>query len=127
MGKRDEKQRVWEVRRREREVRWQKHVTGWRQSGMSQAEYCRQQGLAPADMSWWKHELARRDNRRSADKRAKSVEIKPSFVPLQITHGPVRSECELTLSNGRCLRIGSGTDLRWVDELVAALEHSAPC
>ena len=32
---------------------WWRHVKAWRESGMSQADYCRQQGLNPKTFSKW--------------------------------------------------------------------------
>jgi hypothetical protein len=32
---------------------WQRHVEAWRKSGLSQADYCRQQGLNPKTFSLW--------------------------------------------------------------------------
>lgn len=109
-----------------REARWRKHLGTWRASGVSQAAYCRQHGLAPADFSWWKHELVRRDNR-AAKRSQRGIEARPQFVPLSIAAGQTRSECELLLRNGRRLQIGSGAEPRWVAELAAALESGAPC
>ena len=32
---------------------WQRHVNAWRESGLSQADYCRQQDLNPKTLSAW--------------------------------------------------------------------------
>jgi len=32
---------------------WYRHVEAWRESGLSQADYCRQQGLNPKTFSAW--------------------------------------------------------------------------
>jgi len=122
-----ERQKAWEVRQRERESQWRKHLAAWQASGLSQAGYCRQVGLAPADFSWWKHELARRDGRRAADRTRQGMKAGPQFVPLQLTAGQSNGECEVLLCNGRRLRIGNGADPRWAGALAAALESVAPC
>ena len=31
---------------------WRKRVEAWSRSGLSQAEYCRRQGLQPVSFSW---------------------------------------------------------------------------
>ena len=118
---------TWELRQQERETLWRKRVGAWSRSGLSQAAYCRQQGLAPADFSWWKHELARRDGLAAASPAQPSSERLPQFVPLQVTAVNTRGACALELRNGRRLQIDSGTDPRWVAELAAALEDNAPC
>jgi hypothetical protein len=94
---------------------------------LSQAEYCRQQQLAPADLSWWKHELLRRDGQRGIAQAEKGEPERPRFVPLQVTAERLLGGCELELRDGRRLRIGSGVDPRWVVELAAALERNVPC
>jgi len=53
-------------KRAERERRWRLHLAAWGRSGLSQAEYCRRLALKPADFSWWKQELAQRDQRGGA-------------------------------------------------------------
>jgi hypothetical protein len=102
-------------------------LAAWRGSGLSQAEYCRRQNLTPAEFSWWKHELLRRDGQRSATREKKELVQRPRFMPLQVTTERLLNGCELELRDGRRLRIGSGVDPRWVVELAAALEHNAPC
>jgi len=121
------RQKTWELQRQEREALWRKRVGAWRQSASSQAAYCRQQGLAPADFSWWKHELARRDGLAAASPAQPGSESLPQFVPLRVTdlHSP--GACALELRNGRRLQIERGADPRWVAELAAALEGGAPC
>jgi hypothetical protein len=122
-----ELQDAWAVRRQEREKLWRRHVGAWRGSGLSQAEYCRQQNLTPADLSWWKHELLRRDGQRGVAQAEKGETERPRFVPLQVTAERMLGGCELELRDGRRLRISSGVDPRWVVELAAALEHNILC
>ena len=39
-------------------TQWRRHVKAWRKSGLSQADYCRQQNINPKTFSTWKrHEL----------------------------------------------------------------------
>jgi hypothetical protein len=33
---------------------WSGHIRAWRESGWSQAQYCRQHGLSPGLFSYWK-------------------------------------------------------------------------
>ena len=108
-----------ELRRQERERRWQGHLAAWRRSGWNQAEYCRQHGLAPADFSWWKRELARRNS---------AAQSTSQFVPVQVvTRGTEATGCEVVLCNGRRLRIGTEVDPGWVAKLAAALEGGVSC
>ena len=116
------RRKTWELGQREREALWRKRVGAWRQSASSQAAYCRQQALAPADFSWWKHELARRDGLAAASPAQPGSGSLPQFVPLRITAENTPGACALELRNGRRLQIDGGTDPRWVAELAAALE-----
>ena len=34
-------------------AQWRRHVETWRESGLSQADYCRQQNLDPKTFSLW--------------------------------------------------------------------------
>lgn len=67
---------------------WRDQVTHWQESGLSQSEYCRQQGLNPRSLSRWSRELIRK-----SDKKAPSFDTPkspsqrrhrtPSFVEIQ--------------------------------------------
>ncbi len=37
---------------------WQRMVTAWEASGLSQAEFCRRRGLKAVTFGWWKRQLA---------------------------------------------------------------------
>lgn len=132
------------ARQREREARWRRHVEAWRAGGGNQAEYCRQHGLTPADFSWWKHELVRRDGQqrmtrakgasgaacppRASAGRERAGEGTPSlFVPLQITTDVGAAACEIVLRNGQRLRLGRTADVKWIAALASALEAAPSC
>jgi len=123
MAKRIVVQAEREGRQQERERRWRGHVRSWRASGVSQAEYCRQAKLAPADFSWWKHELQRRDG----GKPHAAAPDSATFIPVKLEAAATECGCEVVLQNGRRLRIGSGVPAQWAAELAAALERSSPC
>lgn len=38
---------------------WQKHIEGWKASGQSQAEYCREQQLKKSSLGYWRTRLSR--------------------------------------------------------------------
>ena len=38
---------------------WQGHVASWRQSGISQAEYCRRQSLSIKNFGYWKRKQSK--------------------------------------------------------------------
>jgi hypothetical protein len=122
-----DRQTAWEERQREREAGWRRHLATWRAGSTTQASYCRRHGLAPADFSWWKYELARRDGREATGQIKPGFQAQPRFVPIQLKTGQESPVCELQLRNGRRLRIENGVDVRWVAELAAALECEVPC
>jgi hypothetical protein len=125
MGKRMKGQAAWEVRQQEREQLWRQHLAAWRQRGTTQAEYCRAHGLAPADFSWWKHELARRD---AVVGRCSTPCAPAPFVPVQVVARNAESPvCEVVLRNGRLLRIGTECEPEWIAKVATALEAVGPC
>ena len=38
---------------------WKGHVDGWRNSGLTQAAYCRQQGLSLPSFGYWRRTLGK--------------------------------------------------------------------
>jgi len=126
------RQGVMDARRRAREERWRKHLMAWSGSGLSQAEYCRRHEVKAADFSWWKRELARRDQARRPAK-AKSTRFVPVRLPVApsgagvVVRGQPEGDCEVLLRNGRCLRFGGGVSVQRAVELAAALERGLPC
>ena len=114
------------VRRQDREQQWRDRVSAWKVSGLTQAAYCREHGLAPAELSWWKHELARRDQalktentQVSKPKRAKRV-----FIPVRISPSPASEGFELVLRGGQTIRMGVSFDEAGLRRLLSVLENS---
>lgn len=61
---------------------WRKNLALLAESGLTQAEFCRQRGLTQCSLSWWKREILDRDRKRSLN----SARANPSpFV--QISNG----------------------------------------
>jgi hypothetical protein len=112
--------RTWGAWRQRREQHWRSHVAAWRRSGGSQAEYCRRHNLNPAYFSFWKYELARRDERAKPE---------AAFVPIKLEPAVVTEifVCEVLLRNGRRLRLGPQISAARVEELATALERLPPC
>ncbi|GMV83605.1 MAG: hypothetical protein AMXMBFR7_47890 [Planctomycetota bacterium] len=132
MARKAEEQGAMAARRMAREEGWRKHLKAWGGSGLSQAEYCRRHGVMAADFSWWKRELARRDQARRP-KQAKFAGFVPVRLPVApmgagvVVRGQPEGDCEVLLRNGRCLRIGGGVSIQRVVELAVALESGLPC
>ena len=98
----------------ERERQWRGQLATWQRSGLSQAAYCRQQGLTQADFSWWKGEIGRRD---------RSKTTTPAFVPVRVSAPQaVPYVFEAALIGGRVLRFDARIDPATLNAVVRVLE-----
>jgi hypothetical protein len=107
---------------------WLKHLQRWSQSGLSQAQYCRQQQLSVPAFGWWKGQLSAGSGRAgsviTSDKRA---DPQGAFVEVAVatSGGPEAGgdfPYEIALGNHRCLRLGRGFEGERVRQLLALLE-----
>jgi len=102
----------------EREQRWRGHLAGWKSSGLSQAAYCRRERLTQNDFSWWKRELARREERLALSA--------PAFVPVRMSALQTQGyPFELALRGGRVLRFDADVDTGALSRVVRELERCA--
>jgi hypothetical protein len=46
-----------QIAQEEKQCFWQNHIQGWRESGINQADYCREQGLKESIFTYWKGKL----------------------------------------------------------------------
>jgi hypothetical protein len=91
---------------------WLRHVMAWRESGMSQADYCRQQGLNSKTFSKW----ARCEC--PVDPNA-PLEV----IPVQVTPSLPATEAAmvLKLTRGVQLELSTAVSPRWLAELLQCL------
>jgi len=121
---------------------WQRLVTAWEKSGLSQAEFCRRRGVKPVAFGWWKRRLVgaaktgpRRDRhgvgRRRTHKHADFVEVSlpgsvfpaGSVISTGTRWRPVGSGgYEIVLNNGRVIRLPHNFNPEVVAQLIAAVE-----
>jgi hypothetical protein len=92
-----------------------RHVEAWRQSELSQADYCRQHGINPKTFSrWTRLELAR-------DKDA-PLDIIPIHI---VRSAPAAASTEanviLHLAQGAQLELSTAVSPRWLAELLRCL------
>lgn len=104
----------------ERARYWQRWLSRWEVSGLTQTEFCRRHGLKPANFTWWKGKLASkvgstRWRRRSASS-AKFVEV---GLPAQRACG-----YEVVLLGGRVVRLPDAFDAQTVSRLIVAVESA---
>lgn len=118
---------------------WRNRIEKWRASNLSQAEFCRKEGLSPNTFASWKTIIARRDagrnSRKPADPNSTTETVAPGFVRLSLddvvkereelreqasrTAGERVLAAELIDANtGRKLRIFNGADQAVVASLL---------
>jgi len=89
----------------------------WKRSGLSVATFCQAEGLNSATFYWWRRELNRRDQPKSA------------FLPVHVLAEKAGSSVagvEVVLGNGRCVRVGVGFDPDTLVQIVELLEDGGP-
>jgi len=135
--------RAWLERKRQREELWRGHLAQWRVSGLTQAAYCRREKLMPADFSWWKYELARRDGtlssraairrgqrervRRPRNRAARGDPARPRFAAVRLAL-PNGFDFEVVLRSGETVRCSNRFDTESLKRLIALLrEESRAC
>jgi hypothetical protein len=107
---------------------WTRHLQRWKQSGLSQAQYCRQQQLSAPAFGWWKRQLRTAQTRGSPPATERQVRVKDgSFVELTSVSGGVGAPVgeavyEIVLASGRQLRLGRHFEPQRVRQLLLVLE-----
>ena len=93
---------------------WRKHIDSWQQTGLTQAEYCRQHNLKHHQLVYWR-------------KRFLKTETDVSFVPLQLEDLldlPARQDqasLTLIINNQFKVDIRAGFDAHLLRQLIFAL------
>ena len=98
---------------------WQKHISKWSKSGLTQAEYCRRNGLSAAAFYWWKGELRRKS------KAQKESSTSMQFVEVHGVspeHAGLGETYEIALTRGRAIRVGRDFDSDVLKRLIAVVE-----
>jgi len=87
---------------------WQHHLEKRTTSGLTQAAYCRQQGLVLSQFGYWHRKL--------------SVEHAGKWLPIEVRQELTPSTMDLVLSGGRCIRIPSGFDPSLLKQIILEVE-----
>jgi transposase-like protein len=106
MGKTVKTERSSEKRRRREE-----HVIRWKESGLTKAEYCRQNGIHPNVLTRWITKYAEKEER------GHFVKVK---TPLQ--RSEFKSEIEVTLPSGIRIRMEADIHPIAMREIVNAIK-----
>lgn len=104
---------------------WRQRIEQWRQSGLTQAAFCRQRNLALATFQWWRRRL----NARGADTAAAvsafvPVRLKETRADATAWHSPATWSCEVTGLRGVTIRLQKRPSAVWLGELVGALAET---
>ena len=97
---------------------WRRHVEAWRESGLSQADYCHQQNLNRKTFSVW--------TRRVQDDLSLSKDSPLELISVQVTpSAPVVtaevSPIQLRFPHGAQLELSTAVPPRWLAELLRCL------
>ena len=121
----------------ELERAWRGRIGRHESSGLSIERFCKQEGLAAHQLSWWRRELERRDaeaGRANGKRKTKrSPSSKPSkqrdaasakaFVPVQIaTSPPSAAAIEIVVDQRLRIAVTSGFDAELLAQVVRVLE-----
>jgi len=98
----------------QKRIYWKQHIDSWQQTGLTQAEYCRQHNLKHHQLIYWR-------------KRFLKTETDVSFVPLQLEDLldlPARQDqasLTLIINNQFKVDIRAGFDAHLLRQLIFAL------
>ncbi len=107
----------------------------WRESGLTQAAFCRGRGMAVASFRWWKWKLGL-PGRPPAEGRVQDrpAGALPAFVPVRIVERsprpgrePAGGAFELDLPGGWCLRVPADFEAESLARLLAVVEGHVSC
>jgi len=114
---------------------WRERVEAWRESGLTQLEFCRLQGIAQTSLSRWKAELAKRDRARASTAVPESscpgspealgwTELRlPSARAARSEAWPDASGFEIVLPHGWSVRMGPQFEAEPLRRLLSVLEE----
>jgi transposase len=92
-----------QIENEQKRRKWDKHILGWEESGITQTEYCRIHGLNAGQFTYWKSRLRRKSDNTSLV----AVQINPDMFPAGAAG---RSSLRLNLENGLQIEIENDFD-----------------
>jgi hypothetical protein len=90
------------------------HVKAWHECGLSQAEYCRQQGIHPKTFSRWTRHVLTLD-------KDEHLEVIPIQVAQSTPAATAPATIILRLAQGTQLELPTAVSPRWLAELLQCL------
>lgn len=117
---------------------WQTLIEECRQSGLRQAEFCRQRGIKRRSLSFWKWKLSRPPGTEAPAASGRGRPPRPrAFVPVRVVPPRQRNgeatnaaapawdgEIELVLASGRLVRVRGRVDVDWLRQVMVSVESS---
>ena len=100
----------------QKRIYWKQHIDSWQQTGLTQAEYCRQHNLKHHQLVYWR-------------KRFLKTETDVSFVPLKLEDLldiPARQDqasLTLVINNDLKIEIRAGFDAQLLRQLIYVLRR----
>ena len=91
---------------------WGKHIAAREVSGVTIAQYCRDQGISCASFQWWKRELKRR-----------KISVVFTEVRMPLATNAVDGAIEVVIGGGRVVRVHSGFDEATLARVLAVVER----
>jgi len=98
-------------------TQWRQHVKVWRESGLSQADYCQQQGLNRKTFSVWTRRV---QGDLSLDK-GTPLELLPVQLEPSAPVASTPTSVMLRLANGVQLELSTAASPGWLAELLRCL------
>lgn len=98
---------------------WKAHVEALQQSGLTRAEYCRQQKLSYHALTYWQRKLSAKPS----SKRTTLVPVPLKSLMDQSTVQSKRAALRVVLSDKIAVEIGDNFSSATLTRLLATLEH----
>jgi hypothetical protein len=97
------------------ESHWRQLIEEWSRSGQTQPAFCRQRDVSLWSFRSWRGRLLKRDGQRTRRSPRR-------FTPVEVIPSANGSTVEITLTNGRTLRVPSALDPQQVGRLISVAE-----
>ena len=115
----------------QREEHWRRVLARQRESGLTQAVFCRREGIKPTALSWWARELSKRRQSRRPARQARPPKRtrRPAFIPVRVIQAAPRSSAsglEVVTRGGHVVHLQPDFDPAMLRRVMAALEGQ-PC
>jgi hypothetical protein len=113
---------------------WRDVIERQRASGLSIRKFCQSEAISEARFHWWQRQVRPATSASKPSISPKTVKSAlparssaARFLPVEVVASAVETPTvEVVLPGGTLVRIRPGTDVRWLRELLGALEQR-PC